>query len=308
MIRALAILTCAALCGCATFQGGMPDLPFSIEDDLGYAKERLKADASVKTYYDKPSEESRNKYITARLVIINVEYLKFIKTMSAEEEQIHSATDILRLSMDAAASVFNPASTKTILSSLSAVTGGARLSIDKNAYYEKTMSALISSMNAQRKDVLLRIVKGMGLDLNGYPITQAMADMDDYILAGTLPGAIAAIQKDAGAKESDANAKINKVTFMRAANFVDPVLQARIDAVLGAVDKLADASLFSLNKSPPVADTEVDKVVALRDPSGKRFTDKATAASILKMRIVLSKRDPYALTKWEAAVKSEEKK
>ena len=290
--------------GCATFQGGMPNLPFNTEEELGIVKTELKDAASVKTYYAAPSVETRNKFIASRLVITNIEYLKYIKNLSAEESQIHSATDILVLSLDAISTAMSPVNTKTVLSGVSSITGGTRMAIDKNAYHDKTMSALISTMNAQRKEILNRLLKGTVLDLNGYPFEQALADISDYYLAGTINGALSSIQHDAVVKESNAEGQIHTFMAKRDKGFADPTTQGRVSSILAELDKLKDADLFGLVKAPPVTEPFVENVVAARDPKGLSNTDRSAALSILKMRVVLSKRDENSLSAWEAAVKS----
>lgn len=292
------------LSGCATFQGGMPDLPFNAEEELCIVKANLKTAASVNAYYSSPSIESRNKFIASRLVITNIEYLKYIKNVSAEESQIHSATDILVLSLDVAATAFTPAATKTILSALSSITGGTRLAIDKNAYADKAMSALVSAMNAQRKEVLKRVVAGSAMSLNGYTFEQALSDINDYYLAGTINGALSSIQRDASVKEAAADSAITILMGKRDSNFVDANTQARIDKMLGAIDKLADQQLFDLVTSPPVTNAEIAKVVAARDPLNLRNSNREAAIKTIKMMIVLTNRDDKSISAWEAAVKS----
>lgn len=303
-LRFLILAVGLSLSGCATFQGGMPNLPFNTEEELGIVKDQLKTAASVQTYYDAPSVETRNKFIASRLVITNIEYLKFIKQLSADEAQIHAAADILVLSLDVASTAFTPVKTKTILSGLSSITGGARLSIDKNAFLEKTMSALVSAMNAQRKDVLKRIIKGTAIDLNGYTFEQALSDINDYYLAGTFHGALTSIQRDASVKEDKADAEIRTFMTSRDAKFVDSSVQTRVDSLLSEVDKLPDASLFGLVKAPPVTDPFAEKVVAATDPGNLRNTDRKAAITALKMRIVLSKRDEDSLSAWDAAIRA----
>ncbi|KUE80057.1 hypothetical protein ATO46_16535 [Aeromonas schubertii] len=302
--RLLSVGVVVLLAGCATFQGGMPDLPFNTEEELGIVKANLKDAASVNTYYNSPSLETRNKFIASRLVITNIEYLKYIKNLSAEESQIHSATDILVLSLDVAATAFSPVTTKTILSSLSSVTGGTRMAIDKNAYADKAMSALVSAMNAQRKEVLKRIVVGSAMSLNGYTFEQALSDINDYYLAGTINGALSSIQRDAAVKEAAADSAITVAMGKRDSNFVDANIQARVDKMLGAVSKLTDQQLFDLVSSPPVTNAEIAKVVAARDPGNLRANNRDAAIKIIKMMIVLSNRDEKSLFAWEASVKS----
>lgn len=298
------VMIALILSACSTFNGGMPNLPYNTEEELAIVKDALKSDASVKSFYDAPTVERRNRFIASRLLITNIEYLKFIKAMSVEESQIHSASEILVLSLDVASTAFTPVKTKTILSALSSITGGTRLSIDKNVFMEKSMSALVSAMNAQRKEVLTRLIKGSALDLNGYSFEQALSDTNDYYLAGTFHGAFTAIQKDASVKEEKAEAVIQFEMKKRNPQFLDAVVKARVESLLSQVDALSDETLFGLIKAPPVTDGFIDSVVAARDPSNLRNSDKKAAVAILKMRIVLSERDDKNLSAWEAAVKA----
>jgi len=216
MKKVLVLLLCGlSLTGCSSFKGGMPTVPFNTKEDLGYIKEQMSSSASVKTFYDSPSVQTRNKFVASRLFMTNLEYLKFIKGMSANETQINSASDILVLSLDIASVAFTPVGTKTLLSSISAITGGSRLSINKNAYPEKTMSALIAAMNAERKEVLKRIIRGTKQDLNNYTFEQALSDLNDYYLAGTFYGALTAIQRDASVKEHEADTDIQRMSISR---------------------------------------------------------------------------------------------
>jgi len=212
---AICFLCGLSLSGCTSFKGGMPDSPYNMKEDLGYVKDKMSSSASVKTFYESPSVETRNKFIASRLFTTNIEYLKFIKGLSSNETQINSAADIMVMSLDIASTAFTPVKTKTILSSLSAITGGTRLSIDKNAYSEKTMSAVVAAMNAQRKEVLKRIIRGTKLDLNQYTFEQALSDINDYYMAGTFFGALTAIQRDASVKEHQLDTEIQNLTSSR---------------------------------------------------------------------------------------------
>jgi hypothetical protein len=307
MKKIMSLIILMLLSGCATFQGGMPTPPFDIEKDLGELKSVLKSSMSVTTYYNSPSVESRNKFISSRLVLINIEYIKYIKDLTAEESQIHAATDILVLSLDIASTAFTPVNTKTTLSAISSGVGGTRLSIDQNFYHKKTVPVLISSMNAERKSVLSKIIQGLSTDLNGYPFEQALSDINDYFMAGTIQGALNAIQRDSGAKENKAQKDIQTFLKERKSGFVDKATQSRVNQLLDEVDNLEASKLFDLNKNPPVSDAWIEQVVKMRDPYNKRETDKDTAIKIIKMRIVLSERDENALRAWEAAIKSESK-
>jgi len=288
--------------GCASFDGGMPNLPYDIKEDLGVAREQLASYASVKAFYDDPKEINRNKYISAKLLTINYAYLEFIKGLTSEEAVIHSASEILVLALDIGATGSTVTTTKTALSGISSLIGGARLSIDKNAYYDKSMTALVSGMNANRKEILVRLLDGMGKSLDSYPFEQAMSDINDYYQAGTIMSAISTLQKESGAKEEKADEAIENILLSRDKGFVDATKQARVDSMLDEVDDLTDASVLSLASAPPIIDPTVSTLVQARDPSNLRLTDPNVAKQVLKMQIVYWDRNDTNLKLWRAAI------
>lgn len=126
------------------------------------------------------------------------------------------------------------------------------------------------------------------------------------------PAAVAMYISDAkdvntASAAAQATASTTAMASVRDPAFVAQTTQARVDNILTKIDKLSDASAIDLEKNPPVKDPDVDKIVALRDPTNQRATVGSAARQILKMRAVLSgKRSEQELSAWEAAVKSAE--
>ena len=280
----------------------MPNIPFDLERDLGVAKSQLSTYASVKTFYDDQREINRNKYISAKLITINYAYLDFVKGLTSEEAIIHSASEMLILALDIGATGSTVTTTKTILSGVSSFIGGARLSIDKNAYYQKSMAALVAGMNANRKEILVRLLDGMGKSLDAYPFEQALSDINDYYHAGTITAAISSLQKASGLKEQNADKAISDILIKRDKGFVDVTKQAQVDSMLDDVDKLTDESILSLASAPPIMEPALNDLVKARDPLSLRLTDAVAAKQVLKMQIVYWDRSDANLNLWRAAI------
>lgn len=300
--RLLYISCVSFLFGCSSLKGGMPNIPFDLERDLGVAKSQLSTYASVKTFYDDQREINRNKYISAKLITINYAYLDFVKGLTSEEAIIHSASEMLILALDIGATGSTVTTTKTILSGVSSFIGGARLSIDKNAYYQKSMAALVAGMNANRKEILVRLLDGMGKSLDAYPFEQALSDINDYYHAGTITAAISSLQKASGLKEQNADKAISDILIKRDKGFVDVTKQAQVDSMLDDVDKLTDESILSLASAPPIMEPALNDLVKARDPLSLRLTDAVAAKQVLKMQIVYWDRSDANLNLWRAAI------
>jgi hypothetical protein len=201
--------------GCTTVRyAGAPPPSYNVNEDIMQLAKQFKPATAISDYYahTPPTPKDRDKVIAARLVMINLEYLKWLRTVTAEKQFLDTAADVLILSLNLAATNAGGAATKAILAAISAWVAGSKIVVDKHYFYEKTVPALIAAMNAQRKVVLERILRGMKGDLEDYSFEQALADVYEYYQAGTFMGAVMAIQSDSGAKEKKADEKILMLT------------------------------------------------------------------------------------------------
>jgi hypothetical protein len=166
---------------------------------------------SIAHFYEpgNQTEAERNKFITGRLALINLNYFVWLRTITADKQLLDSASDILILSLNLAGTAVGSTEAKTILAAISAGVAGSKTTIDKYYFYEKTVPALAAAMNAQRKQILVGIIRGLNSDLKQYPFEQAMSDLNEYYQAGTFQGAIMTIQADSGVKEKTATSAIN---------------------------------------------------------------------------------------------------
>jgi hypothetical protein len=235
--------------GCTSLRyAGAPPPSYNVDEDLNQLAEHFKPATAVSNYYSlvTPTPGDRDVVISARLVMINLEYLKWLRTVTADKQFLDTAADVLVLSLDLAATITGGKTGKTILSAVSAGVTGSKTSIDKHYYYEKTMPALIAAMNAQRKAVLVRILEGMKKDIEEYSFEQALSDVYEYYQGGTFMGAVMAIQSDAGAKEKKADLKIESLTIVTP---VPAELQARREKAADYVKGLKPDDLKHLAKS-----------------------------------------------------------
>jgi hypothetical protein len=195
--------------GCAIFRdGGAPKQSFDVEKDLEQLAAKYKEATSIAEFYKNPSEAARNEFVTGRLVMMNIRYIEFIRTMTREKQLLDAATDILLVSLNLTGAGISGETAKTIFSSLAAGIGASKIAVDKNFYYEKTVPALVASMNAERAAVLEGITANLKKPLTLYPFTDAVTDVQRYYEAGTLLGAINSIQRDAASKQAKATENI----------------------------------------------------------------------------------------------------
>ena len=135
-------------------------------------------------------------------------------------------------------------------------------------------------MNAQRKVVLERILKGMMNTLEDYSFEQALADIYEYYQAGTFMGAVMAIQADSGAKEKEADQEIKKLV---------PLTQGQIEdkkTLTKAIGTLSESDLDKVKKAIRAIDpkaTPADSLGGAKEQLQEYVREARTPARIAEL-------------------------
>lgn len=220
-----------AISGCAATFNGTPDPVIDVDKTVERYSVKLEELANNPP---KNCEELKSG-IDQTLTALDLRYAEFVNDISLEGRTKTTATDLTLIGLGLAGTAVGGTEVKTILHAISTGVAGANTSIDKNYFYEKTIPALVSQMNADRKKQQLLIIERLrNCNKGGYSWFQAVHDMTDYYSAGTLLGAISSISKDAGVKQTDFEAKINK-KLMNAVTYTlgpDTLTKRRLDEVL----------------------------------------------------------------------------
>jgi hypothetical protein len=153
----------------------------------------------------------RNNIVTARIFAIDANFHKFVRELTTEQNLSNVGIDWAAIGLASAGAVVGSLQTKAILATISAGLLGAKASFDKEVFYNKTIPALITLMEAQRKIVLAQIYVGLKKAPGDYTLFQALADLDSYYNAGTINGAIVGLTTTAGISSQDGNEQIAAV-------------------------------------------------------------------------------------------------
>lgn len=248
---ALVMVATVMVSACSSLRnGGSPDPSFDLSADLEQISKEFESATNISNFYKTAAADradARNRFISGRLVQIDLQYLRFIRTLTSDKQQLDAATDIANMTLNLAGTLVGGARAKTNLAATAAGIGGAKTTIDKDFYYEKSIEALVATMNARRKEVLLPILSGLGTSIDQYPFERALTDLHQYYLAGTLNGAIHFINAQAAQSE------------------------AKSDKVL--------AILYEL---PVITETQVAEISQLTDAIGSKDLTVDKAKSVLK--------------------------
>ncbi len=301
------VLLYLLLSGCATITG-YPDRSENVEGELKQLEKYIKPEI-IETYENEKDLTNkrilRNEIVNARIRAIDIHFNSFQQRLYGEGIGSNIATDWAVVGLSAAGAVVSSLGTSQILSAISGGITGAKSSFDKNAFFDRTMPAILTQMIALRKSALVKIRSGLTKGADEYPLNQALTDVEEYFTAGTMPGAIIGIAEEAGATAKEADNELKILLSPRTEESVAPERQQRVDQILSDINNLSDQGAFELNKNPPVKDIETEDIIKLRDPTNKRFIDGHVAREMLKMRVVLSKRSNKDLDAWEAALKAQ---
>src|SRR5262249_40185746 len=117
----------------------------------------------------KTQKEYRNEVVNGRIAAIDIQYNLYQQHLYEEGIGTSILADLAVLGLGGATTVTGGAATKAALGA--AITGvtGAKVSLDKNAYFDKTLPALVAKMQAARKEVLVRLWAGLSREVSVYP-------------------------------------------------------------------------------------------------------------------------------------------
>jgi hypothetical protein len=199
--------------GCTSIDG-VPERSVDIESELNalapYFAPSVIVDYNAKlSDFDK--REYRNEVIAARMRAIDLNFNEFIKNISSESKYIGIGTDTAVLLLNAVGAVSTVSSTQAILSASSASILGTKSSIDKNAFFDTTLSALVSQMQATRAQTLVKLYLGLSSSVTDYPLMLGLVDIENYFQAGTIIGAVSEISKTAGNAKIEAEEEVKEI-------------------------------------------------------------------------------------------------
>jgi hypothetical protein len=179
----------------------------------GYPKDPENTDATLtalQPYFDGTVEQKyiaaqddntrtqiRNQIILARMRGYDIEFSNFERTLYGQGNTITVGSDLIGLVLGGLTATTGNATTKAALGAASTGIIGANAAINKDLYYQKTIPALLTQMEADRLKAKLPIVQGMTQPDSKYPLMQAYIDLDAYKNAGSIPGAISSVTQSA---------------------------------------------------------------------------------------------------------------
>ncbi|MGO9612917.1 MAG: hypothetical protein ACLPX5_07780 [Dissulfurispiraceae bacterium] len=185
-------------CGCAAIKA-YPDRSVSLKDQLLSLQWCFEAQKVSSPPVGETPVTWRNEVVNCRIQAIDLQFTSFEQDLAAESVGLNTGVDMSVVGLGAATSIVGGATSKAILGAISGGIVGAKGIMDKDIFYSKTMPALLSQMEAQRKTQLVKIRSGLQKPVDGYPLSEALIDVEEYYKAGSIPAAVQGIIEQSGA-------------------------------------------------------------------------------------------------------------
>ena len=207
----IALVGVAVLSSCTSVEGYPQDYVATQADEtafVAYFRPAL-VDQYLREQGEPARRSLRNRIVYGRLAYYDMKYASFIRSINAQSNSINAGGNVTALVLTGVGAVAGTAATKSALSAASTAVLGGIGQVDKNLFYEKTMPALISAMDATRAKTLLQISRSLGDSDDAYPLAAAFIDLNRYRNAGSIPSAIGTVGAAAEVMKTDAYNQIS---------------------------------------------------------------------------------------------------
>jgi len=202
IIVSVATIMLSSTVGCRRFNKALtlpavPDLPYlySKDDytrDIGIYNDPAQSDAARKA--------ARNNIGWGLMGLMDDLYNVYSAHLYAGKGAIAVSGDAASLGLTAAVAIARQTATKTLFGALGTAMTGVNLSVDKNLFAQQTYQVIALAMETRRTALFTQISDGLSKkSVVEYPLTAVKRDLVLYLYAGSLPGGLQEIQKEAGA-------------------------------------------------------------------------------------------------------------
>ena len=206
------------------------------------------------TYYAASSTDRqtiRDELVYGKMQVLEDDFLSFERALNSAGNYVSLGSDLTVLVLNGIGATAGGAATKSALAAASAGVVGAQGVVNKDLYYQKTLAALISQMQANREKARLIIIQNLRQANSAYPLNSAEIDLKKLQEAGSLLNAVNNISQQATTQKNGSDAQIQAI---RSLTFTKTPSASKLRAWLspsGNVDQNNyDALQLWLNKQP----------------------------------------------------------
>ena len=247
----------------------------------------------------------RNSIVLNRMLAYDLTYSAFKRSLSSNANTVKAGGDLVLLILTGLTATTGNAATKAAFGAAAAGILGAQTAISKDLYFERTLPALLSQMDANRARAKTAIIFGLQQDVDKYPIEVALLDLNTLKDMGSVTAGISEITQQSSAANAAAQNDLQRITFARDAKF-GPTLPQRA-GILKAINALSDSKALlvaaAMELHLTTRSNNLRAEVTALDPTRQRLSDPVIARRVLGAWI--SDEDPTAANfqEWNDALK-----
>ena len=277
--RFLLSLLCLPLANCAAVTGFPKPIMSEQQEN---AEIKAYVGSSAVADYDKCPDKvlCRNTIVDGRLRAVDLAFYRFQRKIYAQDSRVALGSDVVSLGL---ASVASFTGTGGLAAGAGLLTGG------RDAFQKQIRSVslplLFEQMIAKRREVLLRIRLGQRLPASAYSLFQALDDVSEYELAGSIPAAAAELGSSVGQSARTAQIQLDalRATSLAAAGVAAGVPVAAAET---AAQASSGTVVYSSNSGTASVATVVPDANSKTPPSPGSViytnqTGSGSAASII---------------------------
>jgi hypothetical protein len=151
----------------------------------------------------------RNDVVLNRMRVYDMEFSLFARDLSGTNNSITIGSDLTALALNGLGATTGNAATKAALAAASGGVIAANGAVDTDLFYQKTIPALISQMQADRLKAETTLLSGLTKSDADYPLERAELDLDTLNDAGSLNSAVANITQQSATQQSQSQQQMN---------------------------------------------------------------------------------------------------
>jgi hypothetical protein len=295
------------LYACSTFTG-YPKSAVNEDDEITACQPYFAS--NVRSNEDAPSNDARggltrqqyrDAVVYGRLGVVDIRYRQFEKALNGANNGVSTGSDLAVLVLNGLGATTGAAAAKSALAAASGGVVGAKAAINTDLFYKKTLPALVAQMEAGRQKQLGVIKTGLGKSVDEYSLNEALDDVQEYYVAGTLPSAVQQVTSNAGAALATADQNLG---LIRSQSFVQGATGQA--ALLDRILKLTPAQALSVEMVMKQKLSErtntLQQVLRNEFPGLDNISDGVTAQKFLQSWVVLDDRTAAYQKEWSDAL------
>jgi len=188
-----------------------PPLPY-LYSQADYDKDLAVYNANAPSIADdakqKVAQAARNDIGWGLMGLVDDLYNNYSANLYSGKGAIAISGDAASLGLTAAVAIARQTAAKTLFGALATAVTGINLSVDKNLFAQQTYQVIALAMETRRTALFTQISDGFNKkNVLQYPLSAVKRDLVLYLYAGSLPGGLQEIQKEAGAASAATESK-----------------------------------------------------------------------------------------------------